>query len=157
MKTWIKRSLIGLTSATVLLGGLTACGSRGEHHGQGWSAERVTEMRGKAIEKVGSKLELNEAQKQKLGVLADQLLAARTAIRGDSANPRDAFKALIAGDKFDRTGAQSMLDTKTQAVQGSAPQTINALADFYDSLNPEQQKQVREKLDKRGHGWWGRG
>jgi periplasmic protein CpxP/Spy len=50
-----------------------------------------------------------------------------------------------------------MLDQKTQAIQGNAPQTINALADFYDSLNPEQQKQVREKLDKRGHGWWGRG
>lgn len=155
MKPWIKRTLIGLTSVTVVLGGLSACASRG-HHGEGWSAERVSEMRGKAIEKIGSKLALDATQKQKLGVLADQLIASRTAFRGDSANPRTEFKALIAGDKFDRAGAQTLLDAKTQAIQHNAPQTLNALADFYDSLNAEQQKQVREKLESR-HGWWRRG
>ena len=155
MKPWIKRSLIGLTSATVLFGGLSACASRG-HHGEGWSAERVSEMRGKAIEKISGKLNLDAAQKVKLAALADQMIATRTALRGDSANPRDAFKTLIAGDKFDRASAQAMVEKKTQAIQGNAPQTINALADFYDSLNPEQQKQVRERLETRGHGWWGR-
>jgi periplasmic protein CpxP/Spy len=33
---------------------------------------------------------------------------------------------------------------------------IAAMADFYDSLNPAQQKQVRERMEHRG-GWWGRG
>ncbi len=155
MKPWIKKSLIGFASATVLLGGLTACGSRG-HHGEGWSTERVSEVRGKVVEKISGKLELDVAQKQKLGALADQIIASRTAFRGESADPRTEFKALIAGEKFDRSKAQTMLDQKTQAIQGNAPQTINALADFYDSLNPEQQKQVREKLERR-HGWWGRG
>jgi protein CpxP len=155
MKPWIKKSLIGLTSVTVLLGGLTACGSRG-HHGENWNAERVSEVRGKVVEKISGKLELDVAQKQKLGALADQIIASRTAFRGESADPRTEFKALIAGEKFDRTAAQNLLDQKTQAIQGNAPQTINALADFYDSLNPEQQKQVREKLERR-HGWWGRG
>jgi periplasmic protein CpxP/Spy len=156
MKPWIKKSLIGLASVTVLFGGLTACGSRG-HHGEGWSAERVSEVRGKVVDKISGKLDLNEAQKQKLATLADQIIASRTAFRGDSADPRSEFKALIAGEKFDRSAAQALLDQKTQAIQGNAPQTINALADFYDSLNPEQQKQVRERLEKRGHGWWGRG
>ena len=45
MKTWIKRSLIGLATATAILGGLTACGGRGDH-AQTWSDERMTEMRG---------------------------------------------------------------------------------------------------------------
>ena len=156
MKPWIKRSLIGLTSVTVVLAGLTACGSRG-HHGEGWSAERVSEVRGKVVDKISGKLDLDGAQKQKLTALADQIIASRTAFRGDSADPRAEFKALIAGEKFDRSAAQVLLDQKTQAIQGNAPQTINALADFYDSLNPEQQKQVRERLEKRGHGWWGRG
>ena len=156
MKPWIKKSLIGLASVTVLLGGLTACGSRG-HHGEGWSAERVSEVRGKVVDKISGKLDLDEAQKQKLATLADQIIASRTAFRGDGADPRSEFKALIAGEKFDRSAAQALLDQKTQAIQGNAPQTINALADFYDSLNPEQQKQVRERLEKRGHGWWGRG
>ncbi|MBQ0922203.1 Spy/CpxP family protein refolding chaperone [Hydrogenophaga aromaticivorans] len=156
MKTWIKRTLIGLTTATVVLGGLTACGSRGDH-ARGWSEERVTEMRGKAIERISSKLELNSEQKQKLGVLADEMIASRKAFRGEGGDPRADFKALVAGEKFDRAKAQSLLDQKTAAVQGSAPKVLTALADFYDSLNPEQQRQVREKLDKRGHGRWGRG
>lgn len=155
MKTWIKRTLIGLTTATVVLGGLTACGSRGDH-ARGWSEERVTEMRGKAIERISSKLELNAEQKQKLGVLADEMIASRKAFRGEGADPRADFKALVAGEKFDRAKAQSLLDQKTAAVQGNAPKVLTALADFYDSLNPEQQRQVREKLDKRGHGRWGR-
>ncbi|PKO76692.1 MAG: hypothetical protein CVU21_11645 [Betaproteobacteria bacterium HGW-Betaproteobacteria-15] len=156
MKTWIKRTLIGLTTATVVLGGLTACGSRGDH-ARGWSEERVTEMRGKAIERISSKLELNAEQKQKLGVLADEMIASRKAFRGEGADPRADFKALVAGEKFDRAKAQSLLDQKTAAVQGNAPKVLTALADFYDSLNPEQQRQVREKLDKRGHGRWGLG
>ena len=156
MKTWIKRGLIGLTTATVVLGGLTACGSRGDH-ARGWSDERITEMRGKAIEKISEKLTLTEAQKKKLDALADEMLASRKAFRGDSTDPRADMKALIAGDKFDRTKAQAMLDQKTQVVQGNGPKVMAAFADFFDSLSPEQQKQVRDKLDKRGHGWWGRG
>lgn len=157
MKTWIKRTLFGALSATVLVGGLAACGSRGEHrHGGGWSEERITEMRGKAIEKVSEKLELNEAQKQKLGVLADEMLAQRKALRGDTANPRAEMQALIAGDKFDRSRAQTLLEQKTQAVQAGGPRVITAMADFYDSLTPTQQAQVREKMEKR-RGWWKRG
>lgn len=157
MKPWIKRTLFGVFGATVLLGGLTACGHRGAHHGD-WSAERVAEVRGKAIERISSKLDLNEAQKQKLGVLADEIVAQRTAFRGTAADPRAEFQALVAGEKFDRARAQALLEQKTQAVQGSGPKVIAALADFYDSLTPEQQKQVRERLAQRRGGWgWGRG
>lgn len=157
MKTWIKKSLIGLTGATVLLGGLTACGARGEHHRGGWSDERVSEVRGKVVGKIGSKLDLNEAQKQKLDALADEIIAQRKALKGSNPDPRAEFNALISANTFDRAGAQALLDQKTQAIQGSAPKVIAALADFYDSLNPEQQKQVRERLERRGHGWWARG
>jgi Spy/CpxP family protein refolding chaperone len=34
---------------------------------------------------------------------------------------------------------------------------LNALGDFYDSLTPAQQQQVREKMERRGRNWWGRG
>lgn len=156
MKTWIQRSLIGLTAATVILGGLTACGSRGDH-ARGWSDERITEARGKVVEKISSKLELNTEQKAKLGVLADEMIASRKAFKGNSADPRADMKALIAGDKFDRTKAQALLDQKTQVVQGNGPKMLAAFGDFYDSLTPAQQQQVREKMERRGHGWWGRG
>lgn len=156
MTPWIKRTFIGLTTLTVALGGLTACGSHGDHS-RGWSEERITEMRGKVIEKVTSKLDLNAVQKQKLAALTDEMLVARKAMKGDTTDPRADLKALIAADKFDRTKAQSLLDQKTQVVQGNGPKVLAAFGDFFDSLTPEQQKQVREKMDKRGHGWWDRG
>jgi Spy/CpxP family protein refolding chaperone len=135
---------------------LTACGTRGDH-ARGWSDERITEMRSKAVDKISDKLALSGVQKQKLGALADEMIASRKALKGGSADPRADLKALIAGDKFDRTQAQTLLDQKTQAVQGNGPKVLAAFGDFYDSLSPEQQQQVRDKLDKRGHGWWGRG
>ncbi len=160
MKHWIKRTFIGALGAALLVGGLAGCGSRGGHHGEGWSAERVTEMRGKVVDRISSKLELNDLQKQKLGALADEIIASRTAFKGKDADPRTELKAVIAGDKFDRTRAQALLDQKTQVVQGNGPKMIAAMADFYDSLNPAQQKQVRDRLEHRGGkggGWWDRG
>ena len=156
MKPWIKRSLMGLTAVTIALGSLTACGSRGDH-ARGWSDERITEMRGKAVERIGSKLDLNAEQKQKLGVLADEMIASRKAFRGGAADPRADLLALVAGEKFDRSKAQALMDQKMQVMQGSGPKLLSAFGEFYDSLNPEQQKQVRERMEKRGHGWWGRG
>jgi periplasmic protein CpxP/Spy len=152
MKAWIKRTIAAVFGVT-LIAGLTACGS---HRHNDWSPERVTEMRGKVLERAGSKLNLNEAQKQKLGLLADEMLAARTALRGTGAEPRAEFKALIAGTTFDRSAAQALLASKTQTVQGHSPKVITAMAEFFDSLNPQQQQQLRDFMDKRGHRW-GRG
>ena len=156
MKSWIKRSLIGLPAVTLVLTGLTACGSRGDH-ARSWSEERITEMRGKAIEKISDKLELNTDQKTKLGVLADEMITSRKAFMGNSADPRVEMRALVAGEKFDRTKAQTMLDQKTQVVQANGPKMLSAFGDFYDSLTPAQQQQVRAKMDRRGHSWWSRG
>ena len=102
---------------------------------------------------------LNDAQKAKLNVLADKMEAQRTAFIGKTADPRAEMQALVAGEKFDRTRAQTLLDEKTRAVQTSSPEVISAMADFYDSLRPEQQAKVREfaqsraeRADKKHHG-----
>jgi len=155
MKTWIKRTLIGALGATLLVGGLTACGLHGRHGGE-WSAERVTEMRGKAVAKIARKLVLDATQTQKLDVLADQIIASRTAFLGKDTDPRAELQAMVAGAKFDRPRAQAMFEQKTLAVQGNGPKVISAFADFYDSLNPQQQQEVRERMQHRGGGWWGR-
>lgn len=150
MRNASRRIAIALASATLLLGGLAACGT---HGARGWSEDRMTEMRGKMVERISDKLDLDAEQKRKLDVLASEMEAQRKAFRGDSANPRDDFRALIAGDRFDRGGAQALLEKKTSAVQQQAPKVLTALADFYDSLTPAQQQQVRERLDKRRGGW----
>ena len=156
MKPWIKRSLYGIFGASIVLGGLAACGHR--HEGQGWqmSAEEQTRMRTKVVERVGSKLDLNEEQKKRLGLLADRLQEQRIALVGQGADPRAEVRALVAGDKFDRTRAQAMVTEKTAALNARSPEVIVAMADFYDSLSPAQQAKVRDYMQGR-HGWWRRG
>ena len=98
MKSWIKKSLYTVFGASIALGGLTACSSaRPWHHDA--SPEQMAQMQGKMVERIGSKLELDAAQKAKLETLADALLAQRQALRGGmSGSPRDALKPLIAGE-----------------------------------------------------------
>ena len=115
----------------------------------------MAEVRGKVMERVGSKLDLNEAQKQKLATLADKLQAQRAALVGQAGDPRAEVQALVAGEKFDRARAQALLDEKLRAVQTGSPEVLTAMADFYDSLNPEQQQKVRDFMQRR-RGWMGR-
>lgn len=156
MKPWIKRSLYGIFGVSIVLGGLAACGHR--HEGQGWQmgAEEQTRMRGKVVERVAAKLDLNEEQKKRLGLLADRLQEQRIALVGQGADPRAEVRALVAGDKFDRTRAQTLVTEKTAALTAKGPDVIAAMADFYDSLSVAQQAKARDYMQGR-HGWWRRG
>ncbi|MCU0921116.1 MAG: Spy/CpxP family protein refolding chaperone [Burkholderiaceae bacterium] len=155
MKTWIKRTLIGLFGASILVGGLAACGHR--HHGWGGaqvSAEDAAKWRERLIDRAGKELKLDDAQKLKLGVVFDKMREQRNALVGSSANPRAELRSLVSGERFDKARAQALVDEKTGAIRAGSPGTIDALADFYDSLKPEQQAKVREFMDKRGRGGW---
>ena len=156
MKLWLKRTLIGVFGASILIGGLSACGHR--HHGwnANMSAEESAQFRGKMVDRVSGKLELNEDQKKRLTALADKLHEQRAALVGQNKDPRAEVQALVAGDKFDKARAQALVTEKTTAIQGKSPEVIAALADFYDSLNPTQQQKVREFMQRRGR-WMHRG
>ena len=152
MKTWIKRTLIGLAAATTLFGGLAAWAHN--HHGHGWrtmSAEDAERMKSRLVDKLGSKLDLDAAQKAKLGVLADKLREQRNALVEGSADPRAELGAMMAGPTFDRAKARTLIDGKLAAVNTKSPEMVAAMADFYDSLKPEQQAKVREYMARRGH------
>lgn len=151
MKRWIKRTLIGAFGATLVFGSLAAC-SHHPHGGWQMSEADTAKMREHVIERATKELKLDDAQKQRLGVLADKLHEQHLALMAGQANPRDEMTALVAGDKFDRARAQSLVEAKTGAVRSKSPEVIAAAADFFDSLRPEQQLQVREFMNKR-HGW----
>jgi len=152
-----RRALFALFGATVIAGSLSACAGRQEH---GWGGpmdtQRSAELRVKMVEKIGKKLDLNDAQKQLLATLGDRLQEQRKALAGSSADPRADARALVAGAQFDRSRAQALVAEKTAAVQAKSPEVITAAADFFDALNPTQQQQVRDFMQHRG-GWWHRG
>lgn len=156
MKPGIKRSLFGLFGATLLVGGLTACGRHNHNYSANMSAEDQAQFRGKMMERVAGKLDLNAEQKQRLGVLADKLQEQRSALVAKGIDPRAEVEALVAGDKFDRARAQALVTEKTAALNSKSPEVIAAMADFFDGLNATQQTKVREAMQGR-HGWWRRG
>jgi Spy/CpxP family protein refolding chaperone len=155
MKTWIKRTLIGIVGGAVLLGGLAACGQRHE----GWhrsqiSQEDAAKWRERVLERAGKELQLDAGQKLKLGAAFDQLRQHRNTVVASLADPRAELRALVGGERLDRARAQAWVDEKTQVLRGDSPRTIGALADFYDSLRPDQQAKLRTWLDRRGHDAW---
>ena len=154
MKPWIKRTLIGLVGATALFGTVAAF-SHHHWHGHGWHAmseEDAARLKARLVEKAGRKLDLDEAQKARLGVLVDRLREQRLALVGPAPNPRAELQALVGGPTFDRERAARLVQAKTTALQTGSPEVIAALADFYDSLRPEQQAKVREFIE-RGRRW----
>jgi periplasmic protein CpxP/Spy len=152
MKTWIRRSLIAVVSVfglTAVAAGVSGCGHRDRGHHEA-SAEDIAKWRAKAIDRAGRELTLDDAQKQRLGVLFDTLAAQRTVLMAGATPPRRLLGELIAGPTFDRTKAGTLVDEKTAALRNGSPQVIAAMGDFYDSLNAEQQAKVREFLARRG-------
>lgn len=149
----LKRTLLGLAGMTLLVGGLTACGHRPDF-GKQLSPQEYSQKRDKMVDKVASRLELNDDQKKRLAALGDTLYAQRTALMGQDKDPRAEMKALVAGDKFDAVRAQALINEKTTAIQTKSPEVVAALAAFYDSLNTTQQQKVRDYMDGRGHGHW---
>ena len=152
----LKRSLIVALGATLLVGGLSACGHRSHDYSASMSAEQYAQKRDKMVDKAANKLDLNADQKKRLTTLGDKMFEQRTALIGTTKDPRAEMKALVAGDKFDTTRAQALITDKTAALQVKSPEVVAALADFYNSLNPTQQQKVRDLMDGRGH-WFGRG
>jgi periplasmic protein CpxP/Spy len=155
MKTWIKRSLIAVLGATIVLGGAAAWAHRhygGWHDMKSMSAADIDRAKGRVVEKIGERMDLDAAQKAQLTVLADRLVEQRSAMLAGG-DPRSAVRALVAGNSFDRAGAETLLMTKTDALRAGAPGVIAAFGDFYDGLRPEQQQELRELMQRgRRHG-----
>jgi Spy/CpxP family protein refolding chaperone len=152
MKTWLKRTLIGIAGAGILLGSLAAC-SHPRYH-RPLSDADVAQLRERFIDRASSKLDLDAAQKARLALLADALQAQRAALLAGGADPRAELQSLVAGPQFDRAHALALVESKTGALRDKAPAVVAAMADFYDSLRPEQQQKLRELMARgRGHGW----
>ena len=148
MKPWFKRSLFGFAGGALVAGSLAGC------RPSPWLERRPTdraEFRARMVERVGSKLELDAAQKQKLTVLAEKLQAQRAALRGGG-DPRAEFRRCSPATSSTRQRAAKLVEEKTAAVRAGSPEVIAAAADFFDNLNPAQQQKVREFME-RGRRW----
>lgn len=151
-----KGTLFSAFAVTLLVSGMSACGYREHDLSASMSVEQFAQKRDKVVDKVSTKLDLTNDQRARLVVLGDKLFAQRAALIGKTTDPRAEMKALVAGNTFDATRAQALVNEKTAALMAQSPDVIAALAGFYNSLNTEQQQKVRDYMDGRGH-WFRRG
>ena len=152
-KNWLKRTLVGVAASAALVS--VAAYAQGAFHGGPPSAENVAAHQARMLERIGKKLNLDATQSAKLQALATLLHTQHQALAGT--NPHAQVTALIAGNTFDRAGAQQLVNQKVAQVQANSPALINAAGDFFDSLNATQQQQVRDFAAKHhgGQGHWG--
>jgi protein CpxP len=156
MKTnWLKRTLVGVAVSTALLGTVAAYSQGvGFHHGPP-TPEQIARHEAMALAHIGKKLNLDANQAAKLKVLGDLFVSQHTPPAAGT-DPHAAAKALIAGNTFDRAGAQLLVTQHVAKIQANSPVLINATGDFYDSLNAAQQQQVRD-LAAHHRGFFGLG
>lgn len=130
-------------------------GARGHGHcGAAPTAEHYAQMRDRVVQKATRKLSLNAEQRQSLSQLGDTLIAQRLASQQQPTSPRAQMRALLDGPRFDLASAKDLVQNAANKLTAQSPEVLTAIASFFDSLNPVQQQQVRDRIDGRGR-WFG--
>lgn len=140
----LKRLVVTALGAGILATGMAYAEPHRSQHGD-HPAHHL-----RMIERFADKLDLNTNQKDKLKNLSDVLEKQRQTMHSET-KLQDSLPGLISGNKLDRNKALELAQAHTRAMQEATPLVISAAADFYDSLNPEQQSKVREWMQKRKH------
>ena len=140
-----KRTLVIITVGTLLVGGVAACAHR--------IHSASPEERGAwVVEKVSKKLELNAAQKSKLVELKNEVIAVRKSMRSDREQNRAELLAMLKQPTLDRQKVNSMVQQKIDQASQHTPLVVDALANFYDSLDDTQRAELAEHIeDKLAH------
>ncbi len=135
----MKRSTKIITAVALTLGIAGGAAAVGKHRFAD-PAKRADFM----VSYVSGELDLDSTQQQALGVLKDQLLAARETMKGQVSGAHQQAGELIAAETFDQASALELINSKTAAVNGVAPDVINALGGFLDTLDAEQKAEIAE-------------
>lgn len=102
-------------------------------------------------DRISQRLDLNGEQQARLARLLAAAQQQRQALRRDVLVPE--LRDLLAGTTLDREATRLLLSERIAAVQASAPTLIDALADFFDALDAEQQQVLRFMLRLKRRGW----
>ena len=130
-----KRSIIYMTGGALLTLGVVAC-NYGMHYG-------TAEERGEwVVQKVSKELELNETQQARLAEVKDEFLNLRTTMRSDREQTRSDVLAMLAQPTLDREKANAIVDQKIETINSRSPAIIDAIGNFYDSLDDTQRAEL---------------
>ena len=135
-----KRAIIVITSGVLLIGGVAAC----KHKMHSASPEERGEW---VVEKVSKELELNDNQRVKLVAVKDELLDVRKTMRGDRQQARTEVLAMLKQPTLDREKMNAMISQKMATINTRSPAIVDAIGNFYDSLDDSQRAELSEFIE----------
>lgn len=121
------------------------------HHGRDRFDGDAADLVELLADRISQRLDLSDEQEARLARLLAAAQQQRQALRRDVLVPE--LRDLLAGTTLDRESARLLLSERIAAVQAAAPAMIDALADFFDALDAEQQQVLRFMLRLKRRGW----
>lgn len=138
MNKFTRLAIIG-SGAVLIIGSFTACS-----HKYRDPEYRATKM----VEWVADDLELNDAQKNKFTKFSEKMLLSRKNMREQFSSNKTEINEILSQATLDQKRILGMVRKHTQTMNEQAPEIVAAMAEFYNSLNPEQRIKLREHMDK---------
>ena len=136
-----KRTIIYLTGAALLTTSLVAC-NRGTPEERG---ERI-------VQKITEELELTETQQSRLSDVKNEFLDMRKTMRSNREQTQTDIQAMLKQPTLDRNKANSIVNQHIETIHSRSPAIIDAIGNFYDSLDDAQRAELREFIeDKMEH------
>ena len=147
-----RRIIMYTIGGTLLTATVVAC-----NHGMRFG---TAEERGDwLVEKVSKELELDAAQKSNLVGVKNEFLSLRADLRDDRSQMKTEVLAMLQQPLLDRDKVNAIVNERIAAINTRSPVIIDAVADFYDSLDDAQRSELREFIQHKiehhhGHRPW---
>ncbi|MDH5228971.1 MAG: Spy/CpxP family protein refolding chaperone [Gammaproteobacteria bacterium] len=139
MKTlFIISSVIALISAVALFSGCS-------RHGHKDPQKHMDYM----VKKASKKLDLNSNQVVNLEAFGQTLLNSFADHKAKKQEAMETVKQAFASERLDQASLVTLIQSHTREIENKAPQVIASFAQFYDSLDGEQQAKLREHLQEK--------
>jgi len=135
-----RRTLIYMTGGVLLAAGVVAC-NHGMHYG---SADERGEW---MVQKVSKELELNEKQQARLAEVKDEFLDVRRTMHYEREQTRADVLAMLEQPTLDRDKANTIVSQHMTTINSRSPVIIDAIGNFYDSLDDAQRAELRAFIE----------
>ena len=137
-----KRTFIYMTGIVLLTTSIVACN-------RGTPEERGERM----IQKITEELALTEMQQTNLSEVKDRFLEMRKTMQSNREQTKTDIQLMLKKPTLDRDMVNTIVNQHIETVHSGSPAIINAIGDFYDSLDDMQRAEIREFVeDKMEHG-----
>ena len=130
-----------MTGIVLLTTSIVACN-------RGTPEERGERM----VEKVTEELELTAIQQDRLSEVKNEFLDMRKTIQSNREQTKTDIQAMLKQPTLDRNKANSIVNQHIETIHSRSPAIIDAIGNFYDSLDDTQRAELREFIeDKMEH------